>query len=162
MFWSRGEGGLQGILDLCAQGGEGAPLGHHHLSFIMKHLFMTLVSTLGLLSSTTGEEAIPLLAPKAFQAAFQADSTAVILDVRRPSEFAEGHLKGAILLDWLSDKAFVEGLAKLDKSRTHYVYCRSGHRSKQAATLLSRRGIQVYELSTGWLGWVEAALPTAR
>ena len=107
----------------------------------MKHLFMTLVSTLGLLSSTTGEEAIPLLAPKAFQAAFQADSTAVILDVRRPSEFAEGHLKGAILLDWLSDKAFVEGLAKLDKSRTHYVYCRRGHRSHAGAASSYVRGL---------------------
>ena len=153
---------MRGILDLCAQGGDGAPLGHHYLSFIMKHLFMTLVSTLGLLSSTTGEEGIPLLAPKAFQAAFQADSTAVILDVRRPSEFAEGHLKGAILLDWLSDKAFVEGLAKLDKSRTHYVYCRSGHRSHAAAALMQSRGFKIVELKGGYLGWVSEGLPVEK
>ena len=64
---------------------------------------MTLVSSLGLCSSSATEEPIQLLAPKAFIASAQADSTAVILDVRRPSEFAEGHLKGAILLDWLSN-----------------------------------------------------------
>lgn len=142
--------------------GTALPSAYHHLSFIMKHLFMTLVSTFGLLSSAAGEEAIPLLAPKAFQEAFQADSTAVILDVRRPSEFAEGHLKGAVLLDWLSDKAFVEGLAKLDKSRTHYVYCRSGHRSHAAATLMKSRGFKVVEMKGGYLSWVSEGLPVEK
>ena len=50
----------------------------------------------------------------------------------------------------------------LGSQRSVALYCRSGHRSKQAAAQLTRKGYTVYELSTGWMGWVEAALPTAR
>ena len=118
----------------------------------MKHLIMTLISTLGLCSGSATDEPIQLLAPKAFIAAAQADSTAVILDVRRPSEFAEGHLKGAIL----------EGLEKLDKERTHYIYCRSGKRSHAAATLMQSRGFKVVEMEGGYLNWVSEGLPVEK
>lgn len=128
----------------------------------MKHLIMTLISTLGLCSGSAADEPIQLLAPKAFITAAQADSTAVILDVRRPSEFAEGHLKGAILLDWLSDKTFLEGLEKLDKERTHYIYCRSGKRSHAAATLMQSRGFKVVEMEGGYLNWVSEGLPVEK
>ena len=128
----------------------------------MKHLIMTLISTLGLCSGSATDEPIQLLAPKAFITAAQADSTAVILDVRRPSEFAEGHLKGAILLDWLSDKTFLEGLEKLDKERTHYVYCRSGKRSHAAATLMQSRGFKIVEMAGGYLNWVSEGLPVEK
>ena len=128
----------------------------------MKHLIMTLVSSLGLCSSSATEESIQLLAPKAFITSAQADSTAVILDVRRPSEFAEGHLKGAILLDWLNDKAFLEGLEKLDKQRTHYIYCRSDKRSHAAATLMQSRGFKVVEMKGGYLNWISEGLPVEK
>lgn len=128
----------------------------------MKHLIMTLISTLGLCSGSATDEPIQLLAPKAFIAAAQADSTAVILDVRRPSEFAEGHLKGAILLDWLSDKTFLEGLEKLGKERTHYIYCRSGKRSHAAATLMQSRGFKIVEMEGGYLNWVSEGLPVEK
>ena len=47
----------------------------------------------------------------------------------------------------------------LGQQRSVALYCRSGHRSKQAAAQLTRKGYTVYELSTGWMGWVEARPP---
>ena len=93
--------------------------------------FMTL---LGLAGLGTPEGELPVLSPEAFITAARADTTAVILDVRRPGEYAEGHLEGAQLLDWLNPSSFVEGVKHLDKQRTYYVYCRSGKRSNAAAT----------------------------
>ena len=51
------------------------------------------------------------------------DKDFVVLDVRTPGEFAEGHLENAINLDYYSD-TFKEDLKKLDKSKTYLVYCR--------------------------------------
>ena len=65
--------------------------------------FMTLLtSALGLAGLGTPEGELPVLTPEAFIEAARADTTAVILDVRRPGEYAEGHLEGAQLLDWLN------------------------------------------------------------
>ncbi len=57
----------------------------------------------------------------------------VILDVRRADEFAEGHIPGAINYanEDISSKV-IEGLENLDQ--VIYVYCRSGRRSKEAAS----------------------------
>lgn len=56
----------------------------------------------------------------------------VILDVRTAEEFAEGHIKGAILIpnDEITEKA--ESILT-DKDQKILVYCRSGRRSKLAA-----------------------------
>ena len=95
--------------------------------------FMTLLtSALGLAGLGTPEGELPVLTPEAFIEAARADTTAVILDVRRPGEYAEGHLEGAQLLDWLNPSSFIEGVKHLDKQRTYYVYCRSGKRSNAA------------------------------
>ena len=85
--------------------------------------FMTLLtSALGLAGLGTPEGELPVLTPEAFIAAARADTTAVILDVRRPGEYAEGHLEGAQLLDWLNPSSFIEGVKHIDKQRTYYVY----------------------------------------
>ena len=68
------------------------------------------------------QDPIRVLSPREFIAAAEADSTAVLLDVRRLVEYESGHLEGAILLDWQSTESFLEGLSHLDKSRTYYVY----------------------------------------
>ena len=63
------------------------------------------------------------------------DSSYIILDVRRPDEFAEGHIPGAINI--ANETIESEAPAELpDKNQVIYVYCRSGNRSKQAADKL--------------------------
>lgn len=56
----------------------------------------------------------------------------VILDVRRPDEYSEGHIKGAINIpnENIADKEISE---LPDKDKKIFIYCRSGNRSKQAA-----------------------------
>ena len=79
-----------------------------------------------------------------------------LVDVRTPAEHAEGHIKGSILIN-VNDSLFSEKAdSLLDKQRPVALYCRSGRRSKKAATLLSRKGYKVYELGTGYLGWEKA------
>ena len=49
----------------------------------------------------------------------------VVLDVRTPGEFAQGHIKGAVLVDYRSP-AFREEMAGRDRAKTYLVYCRTG------------------------------------
>ena len=54
----------------------------------------------------------------------------VILDVRTAMEFSDGHINGAVNLDY-KDESFREKLSALDTSATYVVYCRSGRRSAE-------------------------------
>lgn len=63
----------------------------------------------------------------------------IILDVRRPDEFAEGHIPGAINVP--NETIGDEQIAELpDKAQLILVYCRSGRRSKEAAEKLVKLG----------------------
>lgn len=64
---------------------------------------------------------------------------AVIIDVRTPAEYAEGHLDGAILLD-LNGGQFAQELPNLAPQASYLVYCRSGNRSGQAAAMMEDAG----------------------
>ncbi|WP_341729476.1 rhodanese-like domain-containing protein [Brooklawnia sp.] len=78
--------------------------------------------------SQSGYEAAPL------------DSDAILLDVRTPSEFAEGHLEGARLLDF-SGGQFEAAIPGMDPDAEYYLYCRSGNRAGQAMKLMEKAGI---------------------
>jgi phage shock protein E len=91
------------------------------------------------------------------------DPNVVILDVRTPAEFAQGHIEDAVNLDVsvIDDFALQAGL--LDKSKTYAVYCRSGNRSQVAVNTMFSRGINgIYELETGILGWEESGYPVTQ
>ena len=63
----------------------------------------------------------------------------IILDVRRPDEFAEGHIPGAINVP--NEEIGSADIAELpDKSQLILVYCRSGRRSKEASEKLVKLG----------------------
>ena len=63
----------------------------------------------------------------------------IILDVRRPDEFAEGHIPRAINV--ANESIGREEIPELpDKSQLILVYCRSGRRSKEAAEKLVKLG----------------------
>ena len=63
----------------------------------------------------------------------------MILDVRRPDEFAEGHIPGAINVP--NEEIGTTEIAELpQKSQLILVYCRSGRRSKEASEKLVKLG----------------------
>jgi phage shock protein E len=64
---------------------------------------------------------------------------AYLVDVRTPEEFNIKHLQYATNIN-IKAKNFVEEVAKLDKSKAFYFYCRSGHRSGIAADTLQTLG----------------------
>ncbi len=73
---------------------------------------------------------------------------AIIIDVRTPSEFKSGHIKGStnIPLDALSSK-----LGKLkDKNRTIITCCASGMRSASAKGMLKSNGYTEVHNGGGW------------
>jgi len=82
-----------------------------------------------------------------------------LLDARTPQEVREGHIEGAINLNFY-DSDFREQLESLDESKPVYVYCRSGGRSGRAAKMLRAAGFpKVYDLEGGILAWKEADMP---
>jgi len=99
------------------------------------------------------------LAPSDAQEMMASDTAFVLLDVREPSEFAEGHIPGATLmpLGTLHERAPLE---ILDKDMQIIIYCRSGRRSVDAAEILLALGFQnVFDLG-GILNWpYEIQLP---
>ena len=50
-----------------------------------------------------------------------ADDSVVVLDIRTPAEFAKGHIKGAVNIDYKADD-FAEKLATLDKSKKYIMH----------------------------------------
>lgn len=67
------------------------------------------------------------------------DNNILVLDVRQPDEFAEGHVKNALNLP-LSDMADVGQIASFDDDQSLYIHCAGGYRSVVAASLLKRQG----------------------
>ena len=91
------------------------------------------------------------------------DQKAIIVDVRRPEEFKEGHIKGAINVNWQNPEEFKEKTAKLDKSKPVYLYCLGGVRSDKAADYLLQSGFKtVIALDGGIKAWNEAGKPVTK
>lgn len=78
------------------------------------------------------------------------DQNMIVVDVRKPVEFAEGHLADAINipLDDLKDPA---SMANFEDRHNLYVHCASGYRSVIAASLIKRQGIHnLRNIAGGW------------
>lgn len=69
----------------------------------------------------------------------EVNENTIVLDVRTPAEYAEGHLDGAELLD-INGGQFAAALPNLDPEAEYLVYCRSGNRSGQAISLMQEAG----------------------
>ena len=83
-----------------------------------------------------------------------------VVDVRRPGEYAGGHVPGAInvILAHLEEE-----LSRLDSNRPTAVICASGYRSSAATSILERRGFsQVFNVVGGTSGWVNAGYPVEK
>ena len=80
----------------------------------------------------------------------------VVVDVREPWEYRQGHVPGAVLipLGQLSSR-----LNELDPERPVAVICASGSRSQSAAALLGQKGFKtVYNVSGGTGAWMYSGL----
>ena len=122
----------------------------------MKRLIFTLImgfSLFGLFGQTND---FKIVDANEFAKYIQ-DKNVTVLDVRTPSEHAEGYIPGTDFnIDVLEDSYTKIATEKLPKDKPVALYCRSGNRSKKAAKILSDKGYKVVELGTGFRGWVAA------
>jgi len=82
------------------------------------------------------------------------DANSYILDVRTPEEVEEGYIPNATNIDIYLGQEFIDQLEKLDKTKSFYVYCRSGNRSGQACALMNDMGFEnAYNLEGGFMNW---------
>ena len=86
----------------------------------------------------------------------------VILDVRTPEEYADGHLANATNIDFKATD-FADKVGKLDKSKTYLVYCRAGHRSASAVEIMKTQSFQtLYNLDGGITQWTTDKNPVVK
>lgn len=106
-------------------------------------------------SAADGEASTQTLDAAAFADLVATDGV-VVVDVRTPQEYAEGHLDGALNLD-VSAPDFTTAIAALDPDVTYALYCRSGNRSAQAMDVMSSAGMtSLAHLDGGVAAWTSA------
>lgn len=97
--------------------------------------------------------AIENLDSETFESKLKNDPSGVLIDTRTKAEFEDAKIPGSFLIDFMSPN-FADEVAKLDKSKSYYLYCRSGNRSYHAAKEFKRQGFErVYNLEDGIINW---------
>jgi phage shock protein E len=130
------------------------------ISAMMAILPLSACSSDAPASSSTSPAAGQHLAASDFSSAMKAPGT-IVLDVRTPAEFAEGHLPQAKNVDFESAD-FAAQIAGLDKNAPYAVYCRSGNRSGSALEQMSAAGFtHAYDLADGIVAWQSMGGPMA-
>ncbi len=83
--------------------------------------------------------------------------TAVMVDVREPDEIAEQAVDGTINipLGQLEARA-----AEVPTGKPVLVFCRSGNRSQEGASILAAKGYDASTVEGGIIAWTDAGLPT--
>jgi phage shock protein E len=136
-----------------------------------RHLSVILVIAIALVACSAPPAAAPIAAPAAVQnlpanidvataASLRDRSDVVMLDVRTPEEYAQGHIPGITLipLDQVPNR-----LSEIPKDKTVVVTCRTGNRSDQAAQFLRQQGYDnVHNMLGGIVAWEQAGYPVEK
>jgi rhodanese-related sulfurtransferase len=86
----------------------------------------------------------------------------IILDVRTPQEYADGHLVNAVNIN-LNSGSFNVDIAKQDKGKTYLVYCSTGVRSASASSIMIGLGfMHVNNMTGGITDWIAAGYTTTK
>jgi glyoxylase-like metal-dependent hydrolase (beta-lactamase superfamily II)/rhodanese-related sulfurtransferase len=93
--------------------------------------------------------------PEEFAMDLPHDLRMEVLDVRKPKEYADGHVQGAVNvpLDTMND---LMNIAMIDTEKNLYVHCAGGYRSVIAASLLKRQGFHNLRNVLGGYGKMKA------
>lgn len=90
----------------------------------------------------------------------EAEEDIQIIDLRKPEDFAQGHVAGAINIPF---GKLGQNLDKINVSQPVIVYCYSGQTGGQAAAVLKVLGYQVHSMKGGYnFGWTAENLPVLK
>jgi rhodanese-related sulfurtransferase len=125
--------------------------------------FLLFTGCTGKKNAENNNEAGPLeLPPAEFKSKLASSSDAVLIDVRKPEETAEGMIDGAINIDY-TDSTFAEKIMELDRTRPYFVYCKSGKRTAGAVEQMEKLGFKnIYSLDGGYSKWQDEGLETVK
>ncbi|OAB45327.1 rhodanese-like domain-containing protein [Paenibacillus glacialis] len=92
------------------------------------------------------------ITPEALASRLNNGESLLIIDVREPQEWMEGHIAGSkhIQLGQL-----LERQDELDLAQEMFMICRSGSRSGLACEMLSERGFNVVNMTGGLMDWTD-------
>lgn len=91
-----------------------------------------------------------LISPAEYVESFNTDDH-FLLDVRTAEEFASGHIEGAVNIPV---QILASYLDEVPQDQPVVIYCRSGNRSAQAASILRGAGYSdVYDIDGGVIAW---------
>jgi thioredoxin len=120
--------------------------------------FIALIGSILLIACSSNSQTFTNLSPKEFKSAFEKEN-AILLDVRTPQEINGGMIENASTIDFY-DADFSKKIAKIQKDKTVYVYCKSGGRSSKAAKMLLESGhAKVVNLKGGIMAWNTNRMP---
>ena len=121
----------------------------------LKLTLLVIVTVLGISCNTKSQsqsDAIKVLAPTEFK---EKSVNQTIIDIRTPEEFSQGHIDGAININFY-DSNFMDQIAKFDKNQPIFIYCRSGNRTTSASKKAADFGFkEIYDLEGGILYWIK-------
>lgn len=103
----------------------------------MKLRFICIMAALLFCISCNSQNKVVIISPQEYATAIDSDTSAIVLDVRQKAEYEKG-------------------LQSLDKTKTYYIYCRSGRRSNQAAIRMQEKGFKVFDMRGGIIAWEKA------
>src|SRR3989475_84154 len=107
-------------------------------------------------------QVVPEEGPEDLQRRLKSDAPPVVIDVRDPDEYRDGHIEAASNIS----RGFLEfriGTAVSDPSVPIVLYCQTGLRSVLAAKALKELGYQtVINLKGGFQKWAQSGLPVVK
>jgi rhodanese-related sulfurtransferase len=138
----------------------------------MKTILLLLLSTLLVLATSAcrkGETVSPSgpagsrdISISEAEALLKSGQKIVVLDVRTPEEFADGHLPGATNLNF-NAPGFKDVLGALNRDTTYLVHCQAGGRSARATAAMKELGFKsVLHMNEGFSEWEAAGKPVEK
>jgi rhodanese-related sulfurtransferase len=86
----------------------------------------------------------------------------MLIDIRWPSEYQDGHIETAINMNLYSE-GFETEIGKLDKGKTYMAYCRTGRRTAIAVDIMEKVGFtKVYLIAGDIVDWRSEGLPLVK
>lgn len=118
-------------------------------------IFLAMITCL----SSCGKETPNPVSVSDFERVIQMQPDCVILDIRTPEEFGEGHIPGAVNINFFDDDFVAQVEKAIPENKVIALYCKSGNRSAKATKTLEAKGRKIVELAGGITAWKEGGLP---
>ncbi len=104
---------------------------------------------------STVENAPTTLEPSTFASEMKKNN-AVVVDLRFPVEFEQGHIDGAININFFDPK-FKDNILALDKTKKYYLYAKADAQTKRTGIFMRQNGFtDVNVMKGGWEAWKES------